>query len=161
MADRNGLPRVTAFAPTLVIQPCIIVSAWDILLPGAHSCILSELGSSSHGHGSGYTAVSDWAADEEDDNANSEHLQKIQAESKCSTRPRALHPRIIYAGRGKNAGFGASDTEEVLSNFSLWWMVSEIWKSQCHIRFEETALWNIPITSVERVPMKREVSDSA
>jgi hypothetical protein len=51
----------------------------------------------------------------------------------------------------------------MLSNIPLRWMMREILKAQCHIRFDETALelWNIPsATIIEQVPMTREPSDS-
>jgi hypothetical protein len=41
-------------------------------------------------------------------------------------------------------------------------MVREIVKTECHIRFDESALevWNIPITTIDRTPIVREESDS-
>lgn len=55
------------------------------------------------------------------------------------------------------------DTEEnALSNIPLRWMLREILRARCHIRFDESALelWNIPSATIEQVPMTREPSDS-
>jgi len=68
----------------------------------------------------------------------------------------------VYSDVG--GGLARDTDENALSNISLRWMVREIVKAQCHIRFDETALaqWNIPITAIERVPIPvaREASDS-
>ncbi|KAH9060461.1 hypothetical protein EDB87DRAFT_1562060 [Lactarius vividus] len=74
---------------------------------------------------------------------------------------------VWFAGSHSDVGGGlAKDTKEhALSNISLRWMVREILKTQCHIRFDEAALnqWGIPIAMIKQqaVPERtRETSDS-
>jgi hypothetical protein len=55
------------------------------------------------------------------------------------------------------------DMEEyALSNIPLRWMMREIVKAECHIRFDEAAVeeWNIPIATIEPMPIVRGVSGS-
>ncbi|KAI9443508.1 hypothetical protein H4582DRAFT_2197715 [Lactarius indigo] len=71
---------------------------------------------------------------------------------------------VWFAGSHSDVGGGCvKDTKEhALSNISLRWMVREILKTKCHIRFDEAALnqWGIPIAMIKQQAVPRETSDS-